>query len=142
MGNGLRLHRDTGRRAVALSGAYPLRTIPRPRGRRRAAACDRAPARPPGPIRTSARLDATERLRHRSVASRHGCPETLAGGTGARPERSGATNGVAVSVVPFTFSHPAAVLPLARRGLVFSALVVGSMAPDFPYFVQMSAKNQ
>jgi hypothetical protein len=44
--------------------------------------------------------------------------------------------------MPFTPSHPAAVLPLARRGLVLSALVVGSMAPDFPYFVQMSAQSQ
>ncbi|AXI76683.1 DUF4184 family protein [Peterkaempfera bronchialis] len=41
--------------------------------------------------------------------------------------------------MPFTFSHPAAVLPLLRRGrargpLVASALVAGSMAPDVPYF--------
>jgi len=36
--------------------------------------------------------------------------------------------------VPFTLAHPAAVLPLRRRGLVFSAMVVGSMAPDFEYF--------
>jgi hypothetical protein len=37
--------------------------------------------------------------------------------------------------VPFTASHPAAVLPLVRLGLVPSALVIGSMAPDLPYFV-------
>lgn len=36
--------------------------------------------------------------------------------------------------MPFTFSHPAASVPLTRRGLVLSALVVGSMAPDFGYF--------
>lgn len=41
--------------------------------------------------------------------------------------------------MPFTFSHPAAVLPLLRglrgRGpLVASALVAGSMAPDLPFF--------
>ena len=36
--------------------------------------------------------------------------------------------------MPFTLAHPAAVLPLRRHGLVFSALVVGSMAPDFEYF--------
>ncbi|MBZ5570090.1 MAG: DUF4184 family protein [Acidobacteriia bacterium] len=36
--------------------------------------------------------------------------------------------------MPLTFSHPAAVLPLRRWRLVFSALVVGSMAPDFEYF--------
>ena len=36
--------------------------------------------------------------------------------------------------MPFTLSHPAASVPLARHGLVLSALVVGSMAPDFAYF--------
>lgn len=38
--------------------------------------------------------------------------------------------------MPFTFSHPAAVLPLARLPrwlLVPSALAIGSMAPDFWY---------
>jgi hypothetical protein len=39
--------------------------------------------------------------------------------------------------VPFTASHPAAVVPLMRWGLVPSALVVGSMAPDVPYFVPL-----
>ncbi|WP_280665032.1 MULTISPECIES: DUF4184 family protein [unclassified Kitasatospora] len=43
--------------------------------------------------------------------------------------------------MPFTFSHPAAVLPLLRgvrgRGpLIASALVAGSMAPDLPYFAE------
>lgn len=37
--------------------------------------------------------------------------------------------------VPFTASHPAAVLPLARLGLPASALVVGSLAPDLPYYL-------
>jgi Domain of unknown function (DUF4184) len=42
--------------------------------------------------------------------------------------------------MPFTGSHPAAVLPLMRwtRGrvaLVPAALVIGSMAPDLPYYV-------
>ncbi|HEY6936512.1 MAG TPA: DUF4184 family protein [Terriglobales bacterium] len=37
--------------------------------------------------------------------------------------------------MPFTFSHPAAVLPAARTRLVLSALVIGSMAPDFEYFL-------
>jgi len=37
--------------------------------------------------------------------------------------------------VPFTLSHPAAVLPLARRPLVPSALVAGSVAPDVFWFV-------
>ena len=36
--------------------------------------------------------------------------------------------------MPFTLSHPAAAVPFAKRGLALSALVVGSMAPDFPYF--------
>ncbi len=37
-------------------------------------------------------------------------------------------------MVPFTLAHPAAVLPLRRSRLVLSALIVGSMAPDFEYF--------
>jgi len=40
--------------------------------------------------------------------------------------------------MPFTLSHPAAVIPLRRplgRRAVLSALVIGSMTPDFAYFV-------
>jgi hypothetical protein len=37
--------------------------------------------------------------------------------------------------MPFTLSHPAAAVPLRRLGLVLSALVVGSMSPDFHYFL-------
>jgi hypothetical protein len=37
--------------------------------------------------------------------------------------------------VPFTPSHAAAVLPLVRTPLPASALVVGSMAPDLPYYL-------
>jgi hypothetical protein len=39
--------------------------------------------------------------------------------------------------MPFTLSHPAAAVPLKRAlpWTVLSALVIGSMAPDFPYFV-------
>jgi hypothetical protein len=37
--------------------------------------------------------------------------------------------------VPFTLSHPAAVLPLARSGLPVAAMVAGSMAPDVPMFL-------
>ncbi|MEV4053404.1 DUF4184 family protein [Amycolatopsis sp. NPDC049688] len=37
--------------------------------------------------------------------------------------------------MPFTLCHPAAVLPLARRPLVPSALVAGSVAPDVFWFV-------
>jgi hypothetical protein len=41
--------------------------------------------------------------------------------------------------MPATFAHPAAVLPLrffGRRWFNFSALVIGSMTPDFAYFVR------
>ena len=41
--------------------------------------------------------------------------------------------------MPFTFSHPLAVVPLRRvcpRLLNFAALVVGSMSPDFGYYVR------
>ncbi|MGY1830793.1 DUF4184 family protein [Geodermatophilus sp. SYSU D01180] len=37
--------------------------------------------------------------------------------------------------MPFTGSHPAAVLPLLRTGLPASALVAGSLAPDLPYYL-------
>jgi hypothetical protein len=39
------------------------------------------------------------------------------------------------STVPFTPCHAAAVLPFARSPLVPSALVLGSMTPDVPYFL-------
>ena len=37
--------------------------------------------------------------------------------------------------MPFTISHAAAVLPLSRTGLPMAALMIGSMSPDFAYFV-------
>lgn len=37
--------------------------------------------------------------------------------------------------MPFTLSHPAAVLPLLRSGLPASALVAGSVVPDLPYYL-------
>ncbi|MFJ9682401.1 DUF4184 family protein [Streptomyces sp. NPDC101194] len=37
--------------------------------------------------------------------------------------------------MPFTLSHPAAVLPLMRRPFSRTALVSGAVAPDMPYFV-------
>jgi hypothetical protein len=40
--------------------------------------------------------------------------------------------------MPFTFAHPAAAVPLLRplgRHAVLSALVIGSLAPDFSYFL-------
>ena len=40
--------------------------------------------------------------------------------------------------MPLTFAHPAAVLPFSRSSkyVNFSALVLGSMAPDFEYFLR------
>ncbi|MBS1521441.1 MAG: DUF4184 family protein [Bacteroidetes bacterium] len=42
--------------------------------------------------------------------------------------------------MPFTFSHPAVVLPLNRLGknwISLTALVIGSLTPDFEYFIRM-----
>ncbi|WP_448626700.1 DUF4184 family protein [Geodermatophilus sp. URMC 64] len=39
--------------------------------------------------------------------------------------------------MPFTGSHPAAVLPFLRTPLPASALVLGSMAPDLPYYLPL-----
>jgi membrane-bound metal-dependent hydrolase YbcI (DUF457 family) len=47
--------------------------------------------------------------------------------------------------MPFTISHAAAVLPLHRwskHGLPLTALMIGSMAPDFGYFVSHDASRQ
>jgi hypothetical protein len=46
--------------------------------------------------------------------------------------------------MPFTFSHPAAVLPLTSRKLKLSAtgLIIGSMAPDFEYFLRMTDRSR
>ena len=41
--------------------------------------------------------------------------------------------------MPFTVSHAAAVLPLQRLGLPLTALMIGSMAPDFGYFFSPDA---
>ncbi len=40
--------------------------------------------------------------------------------------------------MPFTPAHAAAALPLLRTRLVPSALVVGTMAPDFEYFLRLA----
>ncbi len=40
--------------------------------------------------------------------------------------------------MPFTFAHPAAVLPLCNKGNKYvdkTALIIGAMAPDFEYFI-------
>ena len=39
--------------------------------------------------------------------------------------------------MPNPIAHPAASIPFARVGMVFSALVVGSISPDFGYFVPL-----
>jgi hypothetical protein len=47
--------------------------------------------------------------------------------------------------MPFTLSHAAAVLPLQRLGkheLPLTALMIGSMAPDFGYFFSHDASRQ
>jgi hypothetical protein len=42
--------------------------------------------------------------------------------------------------MPFTLAHPAAVVPISKtdqKSLVLSALIVGSMSPDFEYFLRL-----
>lgn len=46
--------------------------------------------------------------------------------------------------MPFTFSHPAIVLPLSylpRKWFSLSGLVIGSLTPDFEYFLRMKIKS-
>ena len=43
--------------------------------------------------------------------------------------------------MPFTVSHAAAALPFRRARLVTSALVVGTMAPDFEYFLPLKTHD-
>jgi len=43
--------------------------------------------------------------------------------------------------MPFTLAHPAAALPLRRKPLVLSALVIGSMAPDFEYLLHLAPRS-
>lgn len=42
--------------------------------------------------------------------------------------------------MPFTFSHPALVLPLTRW-LSATGLIIGSLTPDFEYFLRMKIKS-
>lgn len=47
--------------------------------------------------------------------------------------------------MPFTFSHPAIVLPLIlfpKRFFSITALVIGSMIPDFEYFIRMKLQSK
>ncbi len=46
--------------------------------------------------------------------------------------------------MPFTFSHPAIVLPLyrlVRRWVSLTGLIVGSIVPDFEYFIRMGTPS-
>jgi hypothetical protein len=43
--------------------------------------------------------------------------------------------------MPFTFSHPAVVIPIAKKRLILSAAIIGSMAPDFEYFLKLSSNS-
>lgn len=46
--------------------------------------------------------------------------------------------------MPFTFSHPAIVLPLSylpKRWISLTGLIIGSLAPDFEYFLRMRIKS-
>ncbi len=46
--------------------------------------------------------------------------------------------------MPFTFSHPAIVLPLGflpRKWISLTGLVIGSMTPDFEYFIRMKPQS-
>ena len=46
--------------------------------------------------------------------------------------------------MPFTFSHPAIVLPLTflpRQWFSLTGLVIGSLTPDFEYFLRMRIKS-
>ena len=43
--------------------------------------------------------------------------------------------------MPFTISHAAAVLPLKKSRLPLAALMIGSMSPDFAYFLPVGLAN-
>jgi hypothetical protein len=46
--------------------------------------------------------------------------------------------------MPFTFSHPAIVLPLSnlpKRWISLTGLIIGSIVPDFEYFIRMRVES-
>lgn len=46
--------------------------------------------------------------------------------------------------MPFTFCHPAIILPLtkiSRNRLSATGLIIGSMSPDFEYFIKMRLES-
>lgn len=44
--------------------------------------------------------------------------------------------------MPFTVSHAAAIIPFHKKRFVLSALIVGSMSPDFLYYIPFIPNNQ
>jgi hypothetical protein len=44
--------------------------------------------------------------------------------------------------MPFTFSHIAAAIPFRRSRLILSAVIIGTMAPDFGYFVRLGPQTR
>jgi Domain of unknown function (DUF4184) len=50
-------------------------------------------------------------------------------------EEQGCADSIDQFRMPFTVSHAAAVLPFRKLNLVWSAFIIGSMAPDFPYII-------
>jgi len=44
--------------------------------------------------------------------------------------------------MPFTLAHAAAALPLRRVQFVWSALLIGTLAPDFEYFLRLAPDNR
>ncbi len=43
--------------------------------------------------------------------------------------------------MPLTFAHPAPAVPLKKLGLMLSPLIVGSMMPDFEFFLSLSTSK-
>lgn len=41
--------------------------------------------------------------------------------------------------MPLTFAHPAVVIPIKKFGLPLSALIIGSVVPDFEFFLRISS---
>jgi hypothetical protein len=67
------------------------------------------------PSRVHAHPGATARKASRRLRANHSCKKN--------------------KIMPLTISHPAASVPFARLNLPLSALAIGSMTPDFPYFI-------
>ena len=44
--------------------------------------------------------------------------------------------------MPFTPAHVAAALPFRRTRLIWSALIVGTIAPDLEYYVRLNADGR